>query len=81
MKFPVTEPASSWLDDVPVASDQTRFVRLVELLAQVPEDIYAEGRQMVKSLIDQNPSSVEECITDLDAAIQYLERHIDERPN
>jgi hypothetical protein len=81
MKLPQREPIFATADALLAESDQYRFMRLVELLALVPEHVYYEGREMVKELVDHNPESIEECTTDLDAAIQYLESCLDSRPN
>ena len=67
-------------DPLSCPSDGERFLRLVELLALVPEDTYAEARAMVTRLIDENPDSIDEWETDLDAAIHFLENRF-EKPS
>jgi hypothetical protein len=57
-------------------ADQHRILRLVTLLTRVPPPVQRTTRHMLRSLLDTDPDSAEECVEGLDEVIEYLENEV-----
>lgn len=57
-------------------ADQHRILKLVSLLARVPPPVQRTTQHMLRSLIDTDPDSIEECEEGLDEVIEYLENEV-----
>jgi hypothetical protein len=56
--------------------DQTRLLRLVDLLSLAPFSVQQRSHARLRELIDANPQSKLECVDGIDDLIEYLERSI-----
>lgn len=56
--------------------DQSRLLRLVDLLSLAPFSVQQRSHERLRELIDANPQSKPECVDGIDDLIEYLERSV-----
>lgn len=56
--------------------DQTRFLRLVDLLSLAPKAVQLRSHARLRELIEANPQSKLECVDGIDDLIEYLEKSV-----
>jgi hypothetical protein len=56
--------------------DQTRLLRLIDLLSLAPFSVQQRSHERLREIIDANPQSKLECVDGIDDLIAYLERSV-----
>lgn len=60
--------------------DQSRILRIVDLLSQAPSSVQLQTQRMLRDLLEAEPESKLECVAGVDEVIEYLEHAVlDER--
>ena len=58
--------------------DQSRILRLVDLLSLAPYSVQQRTQGMLRELLDADPRSKHQCVANVDDLIAYLERSVAE---
>ncbi|MBN1240312.1 MAG: hypothetical protein JXB36_17545 [Gammaproteobacteria bacterium] len=56
--------------------DQSRILRIVDLLSQAPASVQMRTQRMLRDLLDAEPESKLECVAGVDEVIEYLEHAV-----
>lgn len=56
--------------------DQSRILRIVDLLSQAPAQVQLRTQRMLRDLLDAEPESKLECVAGVDEVIEYLEHAV-----
>jgi prophage DNA circulation protein len=61
--------------------DQSRILRIVDLLSHAPSPVQKRTQRMLRDLIDAEPESKLECVAGVDEVIEYLENAVLDEPD
>jgi len=61
--------------------DQSRILRLVDLLSLAPYSVQQRTQGMLRKLLDADPRSKHQCVANVDELIAYLEQSVAESEN
>ena len=56
--------------------DQSRILRIVDLLSLAPSQVQKRTQRMLRELLDAEPESKLECVAGVDEVIEYLEHAV-----
>lgn len=56
--------------------DQSRILRIVDLLTLAPSPVQQRTQRMLRDLLDADPESKVECVAGVDEVIEYLEQAV-----
>lgn len=56
--------------------DQSRILRIVDLLSLAPSQVQQQTHRMLRNLLDAEPESKHECVAGVDEVIEYLEQAV-----
>lgn len=56
--------------------DQSRILRIVDLLSLAPSQVQKHTQRMLRELLDAEPESKLECVAGVDEVIEYLEQAV-----
>lgn len=63
------------VSDLP-REDQSRILRIVDLLSLAPFQVQKRTQRMLRDLLDAEPESKLECVAGVDEVIEYLEQAV-----
>jgi len=57
--------------------DQSRIVRLIDLLSEAPDDLREQTQRMLRALMAREPETHAECLNGMDAIIAHAEHKLE----